>query len=67
MDLESFSNSETLLNLELFDTLLEAKISIERWRREYNQIRPQFPRLPTASSDAPLGATLDSTAAGYRK
>ena len=25
---------------EIFDTLLEAKVLIERWRQEYNTIRP---------------------------
>ena len=40
--IESFNGKlrDELLNLEIFDTLLEAKILIERWRREYNQIRP---------------------------
>ena len=28
------------LNCERFDTLLEAQVVIEGWRREYNQIRP---------------------------
>ena len=39
---ESFNGKlrDELLNGEIFDTLLEAKILIERWRREYNQIRP---------------------------
>ncbi len=31
---------EELLNGEIFDTLLEAKVVIENWRREYNQFRP---------------------------
>lgn len=31
---------DELLNLEIFDTLLEAKVLIERWRQEYNRIRP---------------------------
>lgn len=31
---------DELLNCEIFDTLLEAQIIIDRWRREYNQIRP---------------------------
>jgi len=31
---------DELLNREIFYTLLEAKALIERWRREYNQIRP---------------------------
>ncbi len=29
-----------LLNGEIFTTLLEAKVLIENWRREYNTIRP---------------------------
>jgi putative transposase len=29
-----------LLNLEVFNTLKEAKILIEQWRQEYNHIRP---------------------------
>ena len=28
------------LNVELFDTLLEAQVLTERWRCEYNQLRP---------------------------
>lgn len=31
---------DELLNGEIFDTLWEAKVLIERWRREYNSIRP---------------------------
>jgi len=31
---------DELLNLERFDTLAEAKILVERWRHEYNQVRP---------------------------
>ena len=40
--IESFNGKlrDELLNLEIFDTVLEAKVLIERWRREYNQIRP---------------------------
>lgn len=39
---ESFNGTlrDQLLNGEIFDTLLEAKVLIERWRREYNTIRP---------------------------
>jgi putative transposase len=39
---ESFNGKlrDELLNREIFDTLLEAKVLIERWRREYNTIRP---------------------------
>ena len=31
---------DELLNGEIFYTLTEAKVLIERWRREYNTIRP---------------------------
>jgi putative transposase len=39
---ESFNGKlrDELLNREVFDTLLEAKVLIERWRRAYNTIRP---------------------------
>ena len=39
---ESFNGKlrDELLNREVFDTLLEARILLERWRREYNTIRP---------------------------
>ena len=40
--IESFDGKlrDELLNLEIFDTMIEAKVLIERWRRHYNQIRP---------------------------
>ena len=40
--IESFNGKlrDELLNRELFTTLKEAKVLIEQWRREYNQIRP---------------------------
>ena len=40
--IESFNGKlrDELLNREIFTTLTEAKILIEGWRREYNQIRP---------------------------
>lgn len=40
--IESFNGKlrDELLNLEVLDTLYEAKILIERWRMEYNRIRP---------------------------
>ena len=40
--LESFHGKlrDELLNGEWFDTLLEARVLIERWRREYNAVRP---------------------------
>ena len=39
---ESFKEKlgDELLNGELFNTLREAQILIERWRREYNAFRP---------------------------
>lgn len=40
--IESFNGKvrDELLNPELFDTLLEAKVLTERWRRGYNTVRP---------------------------
>jgi putative transposase len=40
--IESFNGKlrDELLNREVFNTLEEAKILIEQWRREYNQVRP---------------------------
>jgi len=40
--IESFNGKfrDELLNGEIFTTLLEARVLIENWRREYNQIRP---------------------------
>ena len=39
---ESFNGKlrDEHLNVELFDTLLEAQVLTERWRCEYNQLRP---------------------------
>ncbi len=31
---------DELLDREIFTTLTEAKILIEEWRKEYNQVRP---------------------------
>ena len=31
---------DELLNGEIFDTLTEAKILLEKWRKQYNEIRP---------------------------
>jgi len=33
-------NDDELLNGEIFTTLLEAKVLIEQWRKEYNHFRP---------------------------
>jgi len=40
--IESFNGKlrDELLNGEIFDTMLEAEVLIERWRREYNEFRP---------------------------
>ena len=40
--IESFNGKlrDELLNLEIFTTLEEAKVLIEQWRKEYNQVRP---------------------------
>ena len=40
--IESFNGKlrDELLDREVFDTLLEAKVLIERWRRAYNTVRP---------------------------
>jgi putative transposase len=40
--IESFNGKlrDELLNREVFDTLKEAKVLIEQWRKEYNQFRP---------------------------
>ena len=40
--LESFNGKlrDELLNGEVFTTLLEARVLIEQWRKEYNQVRP---------------------------
>lgn len=40
--IESFNGKlrDELLDREIFDTLLEAQVLIEGWRKEYNQVRP---------------------------
>jgi len=56
---------DDLLNVEIFNTLLEARVLIECWRREYNTVRshsslgyrPPAPEtiLPLAACSATLG------------
>jgi putative transposase len=60
--IESFNGKlrDELLNGEIFDTLLEARVLIERWRREYNSVRPHsalgyVPPSPEARLAGPLG------------
>ena len=40
--MESFNGKlrDELLNAEVFNTLAEAKVLIEQWRRHYNTVRP---------------------------
>ena len=40
--IESFNGQlrDELLNREIFDTLLEAKVLTEQWRQKYNTVRP---------------------------
>ena len=40
--IESFNGKlrDELLNGEIFTTLIEAKVLIEEWKKEYNQVRP---------------------------
>ncbi len=61
---ESFNGKlrDELLNREIFYTLLEAKVLIERWRQHYNQVRPHSalgynpPAPTTVAFPAPTGA-----------
>lgn len=59
---ESFNSKmrDELLNREIFYTLQEAQILIERWRKEYNYVRPHSslgyrPPVPQAWLLLPLG------------
>ncbi len=59
--IESFIGKmwDEVLNREVFDTLLEAKVLVERWRREYNNIRPHSSlgyRPPAPEVIIPMGA-----------
>ena len=56
---ESFNSKlrDELLNMEIFYTLKEAKVLIERWRRHYNTIRPHSSlgyRPPTPETILPM-------------
>ena len=60
---ESFNGKfrDECLNGETFDTVAEAKVLIERWRREYNQVRPHSalgyrPPAPEAILPLPPGS-----------
>lgn len=61
--IESFNGKLRMefLNREVFYTLLEAKVLIERWRKEYNTIRPHSslgyrPPAPAAIQPEGYGA-----------
>jgi putative transposase len=54
---------DELLNGELFYTLREAQVIIERWRREYNEVRPHSSlgyRAPAPAAIRPVGIPMDS-------
>jgi transposase InsO family protein len=58
---------DELLAREAFDTLLEAKVLIERWRQHYNTIRPHSalgyqPPAPEARQPC---AVASATAQGW--
>ena len=60
--IESFNGKlrDELLNWEVFTTLTEAKVLIEQWRREYNQVRPHSAlgyRLPAPEVIMPVTLT----------
>jgi len=60
--IESFNGKlrDELLNREIFTTLMEAKILIEGWRKEYNQIRPHSAlgyRPPAPEAIVSMGLT----------
>ena len=61
--IESFNGKlrDELLNGELFDTLLEAKVLTERWRMEYNHLRPYSSRgyRPPASETVKPRLAID--------
>jgi len=54
---------DELLNVEIFTTLFEAQVLIERWRKNYNRIRPHSalgyrPPAPEAIMPSPYLGTL---------
>ena len=66
---ESFNGKlwDELLDREIFYTLPEAQILIERWRRQYNTVRPHSalgyrPPTPEAVVPTPIGGLIMSSA-----
>ncbi len=54
---------DELLNGEIFYTVAEARVLIERWREHYNQVRPHSalgyrPPAPEAIAAGPPSASL---------
>ena len=65
---ESFNGKlrDELLNGEIFYTLQEAKVIIERWRQHYNTIRPHSslgyrPPAPAAILPSAISSTYPQT------
>lgn len=61
--IESFNGKlrDELLNMEIFDTLLEAKVLVERWREHYNTRRPHS----SLGYRPPAPETIQSWPPGY--
>src|SRR5262249_2690962 len=58
---------DELLDGEIFDTLLEAKVLIERWRVRYNTVRPHSSlgyRPPAPEAIVPLASALGASPLG---
>ena len=69
---ESFNGTlrDELLDREIFYTLTEAQILIERWWRQYTTVRPHRalgyrPPAPEAVMPAPIGGLIMSPALSY--
>jgi len=55
---------DELLDREIFDTLLEAKVLVESWRQHYNQVRPHSAlgyRPPAPEAIEPVPPSVEST------
>lgn len=68
--IESFNGKfrDEFLNREVLDTVLEARVLTERWRREYNEVRPHSalnyrPPAPVAIEVGPRWLTDSATQA----
>ena len=69
--IESFNGKlrDELLNLEIFDTLLEAQVLIERWRKHFNHYRPHSSldyRSPVPEAVLPIKQRLFCKFSGHR-